>query len=165
VSLLYEVVDPASGGLTQAFLDWSTPNLPTRHAVRAQETEAAVNGGSSLDHAVLRYQSDAPSYGLDDNFHLQSAFGSYKPLTQSFTKDAATSQALDAGDQTSPLPRSSHPTVDALILVFEGNTATLLTRLHSSSSCSHSMAVRRCARVMLRSSAGALQELGWSISG
>jgi len=54
VSLLYEVVDPASGGLTQAFLDWTTPNLPTRHAVRAQETEAAVNGGSALDHAILR---------------------------------------------------------------------------------------------------------------
>jgi len=44
-----------------------------------------------------------------NNFHLQSAFGSYKPLTQSFTKDVATSQALDAGDQTSPFAAELAP--------------------------------------------------------
>jgi len=57
-------------------LDWSTPGLPARRPVRAQETESAISGGASLDHPVLRYRSDAPSYGLDDDFHLSSIAGS-----------------------------------------------------------------------------------------
>ncbi len=120
VSILYEVVDPAGGSGTQASLDWTTPDNPVRRTVRAEETAYAAGGGAALDHLVLRYQSDTPSYGLDDDFHLSSTAGSWHGGI--FAADAVDSPAIDLGDLASPYANESNPNGGRINLGFEGNT-------------------------------------------
>jgi hypothetical protein len=117
VSISYEVADLAGGSWTQAALAWSTPDLPVRRDVMAVE---AVPGGGARQ--VLRYQATPGSDGRDDNFHLQSASGSYRPLTGLWTADPGTSPAIDAGDLASAFSQELASNGARINLGFEGNT-------------------------------------------
>ena len=117
VSIEYDVIDPVSGGPTMARLEWSTPDLAQRRVVRAVEAVPGVG-----ERNVLRIQSTPVSTGADDNFHLQSRFGSLK-TGGAFTNDAADSPAVDAGDPTSAFTGETAPNGGRINLGFEGNTA------------------------------------------
>lgn len=116
VSLSYEVVDPVSGGPTMARLEWATPDNITRRVVRALEPGVPSNQGQ------LRYQSTDTSWGDDDNFHLQSRYGSFKSGSGTFTADSLSSPAIDAGELSAVFGNEPIANGGRINLGYDGNT-------------------------------------------
>ncbi|HEV8606351.1 MAG TPA: right-handed parallel beta-helix repeat-containing protein [Tepidisphaeraceae bacterium] len=120
-SIKYEAAD--TGGATMALLQYSTPDNATRRDIRAFEAPAAGPSGIAAQHAVLRYQSDPTSIGVEDNFHLSSTAGSFHTGGIFTPPDLIDSPAIDAGDPASSFSNETPSNGGRINLGYEGNTA------------------------------------------
>ena len=118
VTLKFEVAD--TGGPVEAYLAWSTPDNSTFRWIREYEPVGAGAAGIGAEHSVLRYNAGGVSTGLDDDFHLSSAAGSYHG--GNWLADPGTSPAIDGGDLASAFALEAAANGSRVNLGFEGNT-------------------------------------------